>query len=83
MATNYAEFTDEGLEFSIDNLNCLIAADMKDFFGVDFRAAVRKVVKAELKESFGIKVPKTREKKSQRSQVNISIINFHKIFQSS
>ena len=53
---------------------------MKDFFGVDFRAAVRKVVKAELKELFGIKVPKTRENKSHRSQVNISIINFHKIF---
>ena len=35
---------------------------MKDIFTVDFRDSIRKVVRRELKEKFGIKAPKDKEK---------------------
>ena len=38
---------------------------MKDIFSVDFRDAIRKVAKRELKEKFGIKVQKDKQNKTQ------------------
>ena len=35
---------------------------MKDLFSVDFRDAIRKVVRSELKEKFGIKPNKEKNK---------------------
>ena len=35
---------------------------MKDLFSVDFRDAIRKVVRSELKEKFGIKIHKEKHK---------------------
>ena len=37
---------------------------MKDIFNVDFRDAIRKVVKRELKDKFGIKVGKEKQKQA-------------------
>jgi len=40
---------------------------MKDLFSVDFRDAIRKVVRSELKEKFGIKIHKEKHKGASSS----------------